>query len=245
MSLFSANLNLQTTINNTVNIIQRNLVNSAGASATTNCNITIGSINVTLSQGCYITVQNLCSADANAALKAVIDATVESLNTLSADQKQQVAGALVSLGIGLQTTANTLVNDYRTTITNQCTAYAMQNSNITVENINLGECRTSGAPIEFKFVNTGQAAANCAMQTLLDLGVKLNNSSSASQSIGLDTTAILIWVLVGVCLLGLFFIIRSQQGRAFKLKASDIVKLASLPRIPWQVTSLMFASQHA
>lgn len=229
MALFDSSVSTSIAMNTTINKIERNLIASAGASSLTNCTISIGNITFERSNGCYVTVQNLCSSNSSAALEAVISAVTDTLNTLTIDQQNTLKPSLVKFGVSTNISVNTLSQDFRTNVTNICTSSAIVNNVINIQNLSFTECSSNGPAIEFKFINSGQASANCAMNILLNTNMDLTNTLSAKTSsfIDLNLTFSTMFIMIGI-IFGLFLVCYfmykyfSMYG---KLKGGDLVKI--------------------
>lgn len=238
MALFNLGSSISTTLNTTSNKIQNNLTTSAGASASVTCSISIGNITMENSKGCYITVSNLCSADASAALEAVISAGTQVLEQLNVEEKEAFIPSLVKFGVDVNTTVNTLVNDFRTAVTNTCTASSIVNNTIDIQNVSFPGCDSGGVPIEFKFINTGQASANCAVNILLNSHMDLVNEISVKKTSGidLDFSSIITIVLIFFGAIIIMYSIYKMLSKYNELSPSHVVKLGAQKKLPWAVS---------
>jgi hypothetical protein len=194
-----ASLSVQTLIQTTVNTTVNSLNNIASASATANCIVAIGSISFESANNCSISVLNNCSASATASINAVTTAVSQVYNGLTAEQQDKGA-QLFTLSTSIQTTVQTLVNTFETYVNNTCKTDALLNNVITIQNINYGSC-VATTPVEIKFVNTGQASANCALNVVNNVLVRAVNDVSASQ-ISTNSNDLIVFGLIALA--GLF-----------------------------------------
>jgi len=189
----SNSTSVNTTITNVTNNINQSLVQNASASATANCNVKIGNLSFTKNTGCSVTVSNLCSASATAALSAVVEAAYKTFTELSVSN-QQATAQLFSNMTQIATTSSDIKNNFSNYVEQTCNANATLNQNISIQNIELGEC-TPNFPIEFKFTNTGNASANCAIGIIQKLiagaGNELAVANEQTNSYGLIVIALL------------------------------------------------------
>lgn len=177
-----AGANISTTVNTTVNNIKTELINTAQASANIRCRISIGTVTLSNVSGCVTSFENLCSANASAAIQAVQNAVYNTYNTLTADQKSEGANFLTA-NLNVQTTVNTAVTNIQNYLRNTCQSSANVENIIEVMNFSLNNCTTSqGQIMEFKFVNSGNAEANCQINAVMDLLAKATTEASATQT---------------------------------------------------------------
>ncbi|CCU55456.1 IMV membrane protein (Cop-L1R) [Adoxophyes honmai entomopoxvirus 'L'] len=187
--------------------VENSLIQTAEASATANCRVSIGSISFTSTRGCTISVQNLCSAQAISQVDAVVEATIEFYNDLSFEQKQE-APSWFTAAYGVNTTVSTIESDFRNLIEQRCKSEALLNSTIEVQNFIVKDCTAPGNQIvNFTFINSGTAAGQCAISALIDLQVSGSNTVSASQSQGLDLGAIIIYVVIAIIVIAVAYVI--------------------------------------
>lgn len=120
------------------------LATARQANASARCNINIGTISGILNSNCNIVIRNICTAQANTV--SLLDAAVGIINSIQNNQDTAVAD---------------LYNSSRQT----CLSQASILLNLTVQDISLGECRSS-IPIQMSFINSGDAVANCIVGQL-------------------------------------------------------------------------------
>ncbi|CCU56113.1 IMV membrane protein (Cop-L1R) [Choristoneura rosaceana entomopoxvirus 'L'] len=201
----SASIN--TIVTDITNRVENSLIQSANASAQSVCRVSIGSISFQSTQGCTVEIRNLCSAEAISQVDAVVDATIEFYNDLTFEQKQEAPKWFTS-AYGINTTVTTIENDFRNLIDQRCKSEALLESTIEVQNILVKDCRAPGNEIvRFIFTNSGTASGQCAISALLDLQVSGANEVSASQSQGTDISAILLYVIIGVVVVAVAYVI--------------------------------------
>ncbi|CCU56438.1 IMV membrane protein (Cop-L1R) [Mythimna separata entomopoxvirus 'L'] len=221
-----ASASINTIVSDITNRVENRLEQTAEASATAICRVNIGSISFQSTQGCVVSVSNLCSAQAVAQVDAVVNATIEFYNDLTFEQKQE-APTWFTLAYGINTTVTTIENDFKNLIEQRCKSDALLESEITVQNILVKDCRAPRDQIvNFTFTNTGTASGQCAISALLDLQVSGSNQVSASQSQGLDLSTIIIYVIIAVIVIAVAYV---------------IVKFASTKLTPQQQVDLALA----
>jgi len=207
-----ASASVNTIVSNVTNRVENRLIQEAGASAEAICTVRIGSIVFSETQGCTITVKNLCSADAIAQVDAVVDATIEFYNELSFEQKQE-APSWFTTAFGVNTTVSNIENDFKQLIEQRCKAESVLNSTIEVQNITVRKCVAppNEGIMAFTFINSGKASGQCAISALIDLQVSGSNNVAVAQSQGMDWSTI-IWpvVILGIviCIVGLLYYLK-------------------------------------
>jgi uncharacterized protein len=179
--VLSFGLNIGTTVNTTVNNYKTELVNTAGASATIPCKIKIGTIELNNVSGCVTSFENLCTSSASSALEATMNTVYNTVNTLSSEQRNDL-GSFLDFSSNIQTTVNTVVTDIQNYMKNTCATYANVENSIEIMNFTLTNCRSSGQPLEFKFINSGHAEANCRINALMNLWAKATNEVETQQA---------------------------------------------------------------
>lgn len=191
-----------TTTNNISTSISQSLIEKVGASATADCNVTIGSISFTENKGCSVTVSNMCSASATGALDAVLDGAFNAFDQLTTSN-QQDAAQLFSATLGVNTTITNIKKDFSNYIEQECGANSNLNQNITIQNIDLGKCSAPGnTPINFNFINSGSVSANCAIGIIQKILVDASNSVATSN----EQSSIMGLLVIGFILIaGMFF----------------------------------------
>lgn len=209
---------LQTQINNINNSIENELEQNASASATANCDVTIGNITFKETKGCTITVKNLCSAEADAQLSSVNDVVSNFFDKLTTEQKNNVP-MIFTETFGVSTTVNNFKNDYSNHVKQICTAFAQANPTLKINNIEIDKCESTGDNIlELKFINTGTALGQCGIQALNKLLANASSVANSSQSTGIDFTALIWPIVICVCIISIitflikFFFQKKEDG---------------------------------
>lgn len=215
-------LSVQTTIQTTVNTTVNSLNNLAAASATANCIISIGSISFTEAENCTLSIINNCSASATAAIDAVTTAATQVYNGLTSEQKETGA-QLFTASTNIQTTAQTMVNTFESYVNNTCKTDALINNVITIQNINYGVCKSS-IPTEIKFINTGQASANCAINVVNNMLVKAVNNAAAAE-ISTNSNDMIIFGLISLAAIVAIVILINSLKTLLFMSAKDKIKL--------------------
>ncbi|CCD83237.1 myristylprotein / IMV protein [Squirrelpox virus] len=226
-----ASLSLQTTVNVVSERIRNNLETTAGASATANCNVNIGSIIFHKNSGCNLSVRNMCSAEADAQLEAVLKAATETYEGLTTEQKAYVPG-LLTTALNIQTSVSTVVKDFETHVRQSCNSTAVVNDNITVQNIQVDECTApAGSLITMEFVNTGTSKGNCAVKALMDVLTKSSTTMATQQAAGVGLNPYLIAAAVAILVLVLLY----YAKKMFFTSTQDKIKiiLANKPDVHW------------
>lgn len=220
-----ASASVNTIVTDINNRVETSLKQTAEASADAECTVTIGSIKFEETVGCGINVSNLCSAKTEAQVNAVVEATISFYNSLSNEQKQE-APAWFTAAFGINTTVNTIVNDYKNFIEQKCLAKSVVDSDITINDITISKCKAppNEGIIEFKFYNAGKATGQCAVGALVDLQVAGSNIIANSQSQGLDWSSI-IWPIVTIAIIILIIFLLYYIKGLFIMKPEDKVKL--------------------
>ena len=177
-----ASASVNTTVNNISNSVTNTLQQTVNASASANCNVTIGSISFKSTKGCTVSVTNMCSATASGVLEATLDGVFSAVNGLETENLQQ-APQLLTASLGINTTVNNIRNDFSTYVQQQCGATSSLDQNITIQNIDLGVCEAPGGQVmNFPFINTGNAAANCALGIVQKVLVAATNEITTKNS---------------------------------------------------------------
>lgn len=235
-------LQVVTTINNLSSNISAALIQKANASTTAKCNITIGSITFTKNTGCSISVQNLCSANSDASLDAVLEAAFKTFNELTTSTQQQAA-QIFSNQAQIGTTTNDIKQNFSNYVEQQCNSASTINQNITIQNLDLGEC-TPNFPVDLKFANSGNASANCVIGVLQKLVIsaanQVTNNTTQENSYGL-----LVMGILGLA--GMFaFIIYIWIGKKVLFPSTEEkIRLALAQRadLPWTFLWEMLVSK--
>ncbi|ASY92343.1 myristylated IMV envelope protein [Orf virus] len=223
---------IQTTVTTVSERIRNELEQSASASATADCDVTIGSLIIRKNLGCSVSVRNMCSANAGAQLDAVMKAVSSTFNDLSSDQKAYVPG-LLTAALNIQTTVNTAVKDFETYMKQTCTADAVIHNKIKIQNIVMEECASlPGSPAtHLEFVNTGTAAGNCGVKAVMDVLAKASTTVRNDQEAGKGYQTIIIAIVFAI----LAAIFAWYARHMLFMSTSDKIKLelAKKPVVHW------------
>jgi hypothetical protein len=225
---------INTTSNNISTSISQSLVQKVGASATANCNVTIGSISFTENKGCSVTVSNMCSASATGTLDAVLDGAFNAFDQLTTSN-QQDAAQLMSATLAVNTTVTNIKKDFSNYISQQCGADSNLNQNIKIQNIELGKCSSPGnTPINFNFINSGSASANCAIGIIQKLLVDASNSVATSNEQTSSTGLLIIGlILIAGMFFGLIYIWYIKQILFRSTEDSIRMNWSKRDTLPW------------
>lgn len=215
-------ISVQTVVQRITNEVNNTLINNAGASATANCIVTIGTIGFVSSNNCAIKIANNCSASATAAIGAVSDAVIKLFNNMT-DEQQNAGAQLFTASLNIQTSQKDLVNDFNTYIENNCKTDALLNNVIKIENISYGSCSAS-TPMDLTFINTGQASANCVINVVNKILVEATNQQSASLSNTNSNMLIILGLIVLAGLAASIIIVYMLKG-IFIMSPKDKIKL--------------------
>lgn len=203
---------IATTVNTTVNNIRTELVNTAQASASIKCKITIGTVTLTNVSGCVTSFENLCSANANASISAIQNAVYNTYNNMTSEQQNAGAGFLQNT-LNTSTTVNTAVTNIQNYMTNTCQSAANVENSIEVMNFSLSNCSAiGGIPLEFKFVNSGNAEANCQINALMNLLAKATTDQASKQTTTNYLSELFMWAGYAVMFVGGFIVFRQIVG---------------------------------
>ncbi|AST09481.1 IMV membrane protein [NY_014 poxvirus] len=222
---------IQTSVNTLSERISTKLIQEANASAETNCEIEIGSFIIRKNNGCNVTVKNLCSANADAQLEAVLSAATETYSSLTPEQKAYVP-AMFTAALNIQTTVNTVVRDFENYIKQTCNSDAVVNNKLKIQNIFIDECTAlPGSNTTLEFINTGTSKGNCAIKALMDITTKANTQIAPRQIAG---TGVQFYIIaIAVVVLGFLFIYYAK--RMLFTSTNDKIKiiLANKENVHW------------
>lgn len=222
---------VQTTVSTLSQRISKKLEQTADASATANCNVDIGSIIFKRNHGCNVLVRNMCSAQSEAQLQAIVQAVEETYNELS-DEQKAYAPSLLAAALNIQTNVTTITKDFENYITQKCHSAAVVNNTIKIQNIEVDECSApAGMLMTFEFVNTGTSVGNCAMKAVLDVLTKSSDRVSGVQASGTKVNWYILAAIVAAALL--FFLVFLRK--MFFTSTQDKIKLilAKKPEVHW------------
>ncbi|AKC03473.1 myristylated IMV envelope protein [Bovine papular stomatitis virus] len=223
---------IQTTVTTINERIRNELQQTASASATADCDVTIGSLIIRKNLGCSVSVQNMCSADASAQLDAVMKAVSSTFNDLSADQKAYVPG-LLTAALNIQTTVTTAVKDFENYVRQTCTADSVIHNKIKVQSIVMDECASppGGQTTHLEFINTGTASGNCGVKAVMDVLAKASTTVKDQQVAGKGYQTIIIAVVVAI----LAAVFAWYARRMLFTSTADKIKLelAKKPVVHW------------
>ncbi|ATI21168.1 IMV membrane protein [Eastern grey kangaroopox virus] len=222
---------VQTTVTSINKKIVEKLEQSASASAEAHCDVSIGNIFFGNNRGCNVLVKNMCSAQADAQMQAIIDAVREVYEDLSEDQKAY-APSLLTAALNIQTNVNTISQDFETFVKQKCSSSAVVNDRIKIQNVRIENCSAPpGQLVTFEFVNTGTSQGNCAMKTVMDVLTKSSDRVSGVQHTGNDFSKYLYIFAGAVCFLALLYYLK----KLFFVSTRDKIKmiLAKKPDVHW------------
>lgn len=176
-----ASASMQTVVNNIMNETKNELAQKAGASATATCTIKFGRVQFKKTRGCTIKVQNFCATNASATIDSVVEAAFKVFNNLTVQQKEEGA-KLFTAKLNVETSVADIKNKFHNYITNNCDASTRLENGITVQDFIVDECVAPPNQImEFEYVNSGEAKANCGIKTLLKLTADATTEISIMQ----------------------------------------------------------------
>jgi len=152
------------------------LASSNQSTSSANCSINIGTISGTLSKNCIINVENICTAtdDSLNLLQVAID------KILSLENKDETQPASTSL------------KDVFYSLKQNCVAQASLIQKISIQNIDLGVC-SSTVPVKYLFINSGSAAANCYLSSILNL-----TNKEETKVLAKDYSKTVPWIFSGL-----------------------------------------------
>jgi len=203
---------ISSTVNTTVNNIKTELINTAQASANINCRITIGTVTLSNVNGCTTSFENLCSANATAAVSAVQNAVYNIHNSMSSEQQNEGA-AFLTAALNVATTVNTSVTNIQNYMNNTCQSAANVENTIEIMNFSLNNCTAVGGQvIEFKFINSGNAEANCQINALMNLLAQATTEQSSVQVNSNYLSTLFTWGGYVAIFLGGFIVFRQIIG---------------------------------
>ncbi|QGN68062.1 myristoylated virion core protein [Equine molluscum contagiosum-like virus] len=222
---------VQTAVTTINQKITHNLQQSAQASATTKCDISIGNIRFGRNRGCNVLVRNMCSSNASAQLDAIIKAATDTYNELSEEQKA-FAPSLLTAALNIQTNVNTITKDFSDYVKQTCTANAVVNNTIKVQNLEVDDCSApEGMLMTFEFVNTGTSQGNCAMKAVMDVLTKSSDRVSGVQHANNDFR----WYIFAAVAVAVLLLLLWYAKRMLFTSTQDKIKLilASKPDVHW------------
>ncbi|ANS71149.1 imv membrane protein [Pteropox virus] len=226
-----ASVSVQTVVNTINDKIRTKLEQQASASATAVCDVTIGSLIIRKNLGCSVSVRNLCSAQADAQLDAILSAVTDVYNNLSDSQKAYVP-ELLTASLNIQTTVNTAVKDFETYLKQTCNSDAIIHNKIKVQNVVMDECASPpGAITHIDFTNTGTAKGNCGVKAVLDVLTKASTKESSSQIANIPT----YYLIIAIVLVIFAMIFLYYAKHMLVTSTTDKIKLilASKPDVHW------------
>lgn len=235
----SASLN--TTVNVMSTSITQSLIQRVNASANATCTVSIGSISFTENNGCAVTVSNMCSSSSTGVLNAVLDGIFQAYDQLDISNKQ-AAAQIFSATYAVNTNVTDIKRDFSTYVDQQCGASSNLNQSITVQNFDMGKCTAPGnTPINFNFVNSGRADANCAIGILQKLLVESSNKIAIENT---QSSSLGVLVFGAVAIAGIFALLVYlwYVKKIFTTNVQDKIRLEWSKRevIPWPLELEMF-----
>ncbi|WDY77164.1 IMV membrane protein L1R [Monkeypox virus] len=222
---------IQTTVNTLSERISSKLEQKANASAQTKCDIEIGNFYIRQNHGCNITVKNMCSADADAQLDAVLSAATETYSGLTPEQKAYVP-AMFTAALNIQTSVNTVVRDFENYVKQTCNSSAVVDNKLKIQNVIIDECYGApGSPTNLEFINTGSSKGNCAIKALMQLTTKATTQIAPRQVAG--TGVQFYMIVIGVIILAALFMYYAK--RMLFTSTNDKIKLilANKENVHW------------
>lgn len=175
----------------------------AQTNASANCQIYIGTIAGILN-GCVINLVNQCT---------------------SSNSYEMLASAI---SIVADMTKNPNMTGVFTQASGRCLAQAALEQSITISSFDIGECNAlPGQTLEFNFINSGSARANCQMSNLLVNAFPSMGSTDAIANI--RRPPVKTWTPPYLYLYGLAFI--SAVGLAYTIKDFRLSKFENLFRM--------------
>lgn len=170
--------NVSKTVGNMTNEIVSEIDQTSTASATADCSIKTGNINLLRSRRSSVTNENRCGASASAALEATVNAASNAFMKATNEQK-----ANIMPGMNVNSSSQDIKNSIRNKINQSCnansaTTLAIANGDITIE-----DCEDS----HIKNINFGNAVANCGVKTVIQTALASESESETKQ----ETTGLL------------------------------------------------------
>ncbi len=224
-----ASSSLQTNVTNVSNTLRNEINQAASASSQVNCSINIGSIRFKSTKGCSIKLSNNCYASAENTMELVSEVLANFYNDLSVSQKQE-AVSLLSVSVGISTNVTNAVNDFRNYLTQTCNAEAVNESNITVKDIEITDCTApEGQQTVMEFINTGKATAICSMRIFNNLIADASTIAATTQSTGIDWSKILwpialIIIIVSIVYLVVSIVVKKLPSNKEKIELETAKK---------------------
>ncbi|AWU47105.1 IMV myristylated membrane protein [Sea otter poxvirus] len=226
-----ASVSVQTVVNNINDKIRTRLEQQASASSTAVCDITIGSLIIKKNLGCSVSVRNLCSAQSDAQIDAILSAVTDVYNNLSDEQKSYVPG-LLTASLNIQTTVNTAIKDFETYVKQTCNADAIIHNKIKVQSIVMDECASPpGATTHIDFTNTGTAKGNCGVKAVLDVIAKASTNEASRQYSNIPTPY--MYIAIAVIAIAMIFLYYAKHMLFTSTQDKIKLILASKPDVHW------------
>ncbi|ABJ08927.1 hypothetical protein CRV036 [Nile crocodilepox virus] len=122
--------------------------------ARSDCAIHVGEIRGRLGGNCRVRLVNKCNSNAAVSFALLLESLEEVLDLAAPADKRAIGR---SLGVDFDT-----FRSRTTDLERRCRAEADLRNDLDVQTIHLGEC-DSPVPLEFQFVNSGSAVANCGL----------------------------------------------------------------------------------
>ncbi|QGT48841.1 ORF046 [Saltwater crocodilepox virus] len=122
--------------------------------ARSDCAIHVGEIRGRLGGNCRIRLVNKCNSNAAVSFTLLLESLEEVLDLVAPADKRAIGRRL---GVDFDT-----FRSQTTDLERRCRAEAYLSNDLDVQTIHLGEC-DSPVPLEFQFVNSGSAVANCGL----------------------------------------------------------------------------------
>ena len=167
--------NVSTSQSIITNKINQEIDQSARASATTTCEITIGNVNLQNSGGCRVRNENKCVASSQAALDAISTAAADAWSTASTEQKTSLIP-----GFNVSATNQEVKNEISNILRQKCQSDSLVTQRVAQGDLNLQGCQD----VEVINLNTGNAQADCGIKTVVDTVTKAAGEIKTTQSTG-------------------------------------------------------------
>lgn len=167
--------NISKAVSEVTQNIDNEIVAKSGASAVAQCSIQTGDITLRGARRCNVRNENRCGASASASLDAMSSAAADAFSRASVDLQAKLLP-----GINVSDSRQVVESRIRNTIRQNCEADARAALNISAGNITLEDCEDSN----ILNINTGNAAANCGIRSIIDTIVKANNELAAEAAGG-------------------------------------------------------------
>lgn len=151
-------VNTSKSISNTLNKIMIELEDTTGGSVTSPCKVTTGNIILQNSNNCFVTNENRCSPNSDAALNAIAKGAAEAWILASDIQKRSLLP-----GIDINTTLIDVQSIIKSKLEQQCPANFPLTKSLAESDLIFDNCQNAN----LVNINTGTDVANCAIKTII------------------------------------------------------------------------------